>query len=225
MAAFDFDGTLVAGDSLTPFLTRVRGRRTTGLILAASGPAMVTAYRSAGRDGAKAVLLRRAMAGLVASGVAAKGEIYGRYLAGRVRPTMAARMAWHRSEGHRLVLVSASLSAYLEPFGRAVGIDEVIATRLEEGPDGRLTGRIYGANVRGPTKAARLTEAFGGQSVELWAYGDSAGDREMLAMADHPVLVGVRRQVTPPSPSRLMAASDAVPRAVRDTKGPWPPHR
>lgn len=190
VAAFDFDGTLVPGDSLMPFLTRIHGRRDAGLILAASGPAMMVAYRSAGRDGAKAALLRRALAGLPVSSVVAKGEGYGRHLADRVRPAMAARLAWHRSEGHRLLLVSASLATYLEPFARCVGIDEVIATRLEVGPEGRLTGRLHGANVRGPQKAARLTEAFGGQPVELWAYGDSAGDREMLAMADHPHLVG-----------------------------------
>jgi phosphoserine phosphatase len=32
----------------------------------------------------------------------------------------------------------------------------------------------------------------GGAATELWAYGDSAGDRELLAMADHPTRVGRR---------------------------------
>lgn len=191
-AAFDFDGTLVAGDSLGPFLVRLLGRRQAATLATQVGPGMVAAYRSGGRDAAKAVLLRRALAGLPAARVSAEGHAYGAALARRIRPAMARRLAWHRDRGHRLIVVSASLASYLEPFGEAAGIDLVIATRLDEDPDGRLTGLLYGANVRGPEKAARLEAALGDRRVELWAYGDSAGDREMLAMADHPVLVGRR---------------------------------
>jgi phosphatidylglycerophosphatase C len=111
-------------------------------------------------------------------------------LAGRIRPDMADRVAWHRRSGHELVLVSASLTAYLEPFARHLGLDQVIATQLEVGPDGVLTGRLAGPNVRGAEKAIRLRRWLGEDPVEIWAYGDSAGDREMLQMADHPTLVG-----------------------------------
>jgi phosphatidylglycerophosphatase C len=72
------------------------------------------------------------------------------------------------------------------------GFDEVIATRLEVGSDGRLTGRLDGPNVRAEQKAIRLAEALASDQVEIWAYGDSIGDREMLAMADHPVWAGRR---------------------------------
>ena len=64
IAAFDFDGTLVAGDSLPRYLSRLLGRRRFASVLSASGPAMAAAYRSSGRDGAKAALLRRAVAGV-----------------------------------------------------------------------------------------------------------------------------------------------------------------
>lgn len=194
-AAFDFDGTLVPGDSLGPFLVRLHGRQRAARLAAEAAPAMLVAYRSAGRDGAKAALLRRAMTGLAAARVADEGARYGRLLARRVRPAMARRLEWHRQRDHRLLVVSASLAAYLEPFGQAVGMEQVIATRLAEGPDGRLTGQLFGANVRGPEKAARLRQALGTAGGELWAYGDSAGDREMLAMADHPVVVRSLRVV------------------------------
>jgi phosphatidylglycerophosphatase C len=83
----------------------------------------------------------------------------------------------------------------------------VIATRLEVGSDGRLTGHMDGANVRAEQKAIRLSEVLNGSrpgSVELWAYGDSAGDDQMLAMADHPTLVG--RGAWWPMRRRLMNA-------------------
>jgi phosphatidylglycerophosphatase C len=189
VAAFDFDGTLVPGDSLPGFLARLLGRASFSRALATATPAMVLGYHQAGRDGSKAALLRRALAGQAATHAAEVGEAFGASLARRVRPEMAERLVWHRQQGHRQVLVSASLAVYLEPFGRLTGFDEVIATRLETGPDGRLTGRMDGPNVRAHRKAQLLRDTLGSDPVEVWAYGDSAGDREMLQMADHPTRV------------------------------------
>jgi phosphatidylglycerophosphatase C len=190
VAAFDFDGTLVPGDSLRPFLLRLLGSTRLAVALAEAGPSMAVAYRRGGRDAAKAALFRRAVTGLDSAAVDEAGRVFGAELAGRVRPDMADRVAWHRRAGHELVLVSASLTAYLEPFAGHLGLDQVIATRLEVGPDGALTGRLAGPNVRGEEKASRLRRWLEGDPAEIWAYGDSAGDREMLAMADHPTLVG-----------------------------------
>jgi phosphoserine phosphatase len=69
-----------------------------------------------------------------------------------------------------------------------LGLDAVIATELEVGPDGALTGEIVGANVRRAEKVRRL-EAWLGGDAEIWAYGDSTGDRELLERADHPLRV------------------------------------
>jgi phosphatidylglycerophosphatase C len=44
---------------------------------------------------------------------------------------------------------------------------------------------LLGGNCRGRRKADRLREYLEGAGVDLWAYGDSAGDAEMLAMAQH----------------------------------------
>lgn len=191
-AAFDFDGTLVAGDSLPRYLSRLLGRDRFATVLSRSAGGMLRAYREGGRDAAKAVLLSRSVAGVPEEQARRVGEAFAEVLAGCVRPEMAERLAWHRGEGHQLVLVSASLAVYLEPFGRIHGFDDVIATRLEVGQDGRLTGRIDGSNVRAAQKAILLTELLGGAPVTLWAYGDSRGDREMLAMADHPTLLSRR---------------------------------
>lgn len=192
VAAFDFDGTLVPGDSLRPYLESLVGRRRLGAGMAASAGPMVRSYLSLGRDGAKVALLHRVLAGVPAARATAVGIQFGAALAQRVRPEMLDRIAWHRAEGHQLILVSASLTLYLDEFGRRGGFDTVIATRMAvagEGPAARLTGAIDGANVRAGEKARRLQAALGDLPVELWAYGDSAGDREMLAMADHPFRV------------------------------------
>jgi phosphatidylglycerophosphatase C len=62
----------------------------------------------------------------------------------------------------------------------------VIACSLETDGTGRATGRLIGGNCRGPEKVRRLREWLGAEPAELWAYGDSAGDDELLAFADHP---------------------------------------
>jgi phosphatidylglycerophosphatase C len=187
VAAFDFDGTLVPGDSLLPFVWRVAGRRR---FLAASARhggrvALASGLKVGSRDGAKARWVRTALRGLPVAEVVAEGERFAEHLEQRVTPEALGRVRWHRSRGHEVVLISASLSVYLAPFGHRMGFDAVLATGLEVGADGRLTGELDGANVRGPEKVARLERWLGVDTCELWAYGDSDGDRELLAAADH----------------------------------------
>ena len=74
----------------------------------------------------------------------------------------------------------------------------MLATELEVDADGRCTGALVDGNCRGPEKVARLhawlDEHHGGRdAVELWAYGDSPGDLELLADADHAVWARRRR--------------------------------
>jgi phosphatidylglycerophosphatase C len=197
VAAFDFDGTLITGDSFIPFLLRLTGRRSFGQTLIASSLTMLRAYGvRRDRDASKAALVAHMLQGYPAGQLARTGEAFGAELVGRVKPAMSERIAWHRAQSHLLVLVSASLDVYLEPLGRRLGFDGVLATSLEVGDDGVLTGRLQGSNCRRGEKVARLESWLSGQvgdsEREIWAYGDSAGDRELLAMADHPTYVGRR---------------------------------
>lgn len=195
VAVFDFDGTLVPGDSLLPFLVHLVGGATLARAMGRRGPAIAAAYRRDGRNGAKAAVLAATVTGMPAAAADAAGERFALRLLRRVRPEMARTVAAHRARGHRLVLVSASLAVYLEPFAAASGFSDVLATRLAVRPDGTLSGALEGANVRGPEKARRLRQLLGEAPAEVWAYGDSAGDAELLGMADHPVWVGRRGAV------------------------------
>ena len=207
VAAFDFDGTLARGDSLIPFLTWVCGRARVARALTWHGPAIAWAMAGRGsRDAAKERFVSQLLRGRSVAEVSAVGSAFASHLlARRLRPDMAARVAWHRGEGHELVLVSASLDVYLSPLASALGFDAVLATQLEVGADGLLTGRLLGANVRGPEKAARLSAWLGDDAhdVELWAYGDSSGDHDLFALATSAFLVS-RRGLSPfPQPQGL----------------------
>jgi phosphatidylglycerophosphatase C len=203
LAAFDLDGTLTRRDTLLPFLIRAVGRdRAYRALVASSLPlARAAALGGAHRDVAKAAVLHRVLAGLRLAALTEAAESFADHVVAHgLRPDVTARVDWHRAEGHELVLVSASPELYVTPIGRRLGFDEVLATRLEVDADDRLTGRMLGSNCRGPEKVARLREWRSDALVIAFAYGDSTGDREMLAMAATGVKVG--RRHGPGSPGR-----------------------
>ena len=203
IAAFDFDGTITTRDTLLPFLARTCGRRTFARALRAAGQVAARSRMSGSaaaglhhRDASKAVLLRELFSGRSTSWLAEVGGAYADdVLPGQLRPEMVTQIGWHRDNGHELVLVSASLAAYLDPFGGRHDFDHVIAVELETDGTGTLTGELARPNVRGLQKAIRLREWLAGdEPAFMWAYGNSSGDKELLEMADQPVWVGRRRR-------------------------------
>ncbi len=191
VAAFDFDGTIARRDTLIPFLARVAGRAPLLAAAARRAPQLVAMNLGrADRDAEKQHLVRRALGGHRVADVTEAGLAYADALWVRqqFRPPMLDRLAWHATEGHEIVIVSASLETYLIPLAPRLGVHHVIACRLETAGD-VLTGELVDGNVRGPEKERRLRAWLGSDPVELWAYGDSSGDDELLAMADHPTRV------------------------------------
>lgn len=187
VAAFDFDGTLTTRDTLVPFLAYATSRRRLASAVGRDlAPVLAEARRRGLRDAGKERLLARLFAGEEHERLVRVGEAYADRLHARLRPSMLDRIEWHRSQGHELVIVSASLHYYLDPLGERLGFDEVIAVSLEVDEQGRLTGRLAGPNVRGEEKVVRLRSWMGDDPDELWAYGDSSGDAHLLAAATHP---------------------------------------
>jgi len=93
---------------------------------------------------------------------------------------MSKRIAWHRAQGHTVVVVSASLDLYLQPWCQARGLDS-ICNRLAH-RDGILTGRYEDGDC-GPHKARLIRARYDLASFErIHAYGDSREDRPMLAL-------------------------------------------
>lgn len=188
LAAFDFDGTLRRGDSLLPFLSTIAGRRQSLAAVATSVARLAFSRRVAGRDGIKDLTFVRLLSGREAKNLAEVATKFGEALIDELRPDVVARLRSHQSAGHEVVVVSASLAVYLDPVADYLGCD-LIATELAAGADGLVDGRIDGRNCRGPEKVARLEAKYPERPSEVWAYGDSAGDNEMLAWADHGIRI------------------------------------
>ena len=109
-------------------------------------------------------------------------------------------------------MISASPDVYVAPLAPLLGFDTAYATRLEVA-DGRITGRRLGANVRGAEKARLLNLHLGDEPARIWAYGNSSGDVDMLALAHVPVYIR-RRGHLPSLPADTTPA--LAPKADRN---------
>ncbi|MBH1959319.1 MAG: haloacid dehalogenase-like hydrolase [Flavobacteriia bacterium] len=80
-------------------------------------------------------------------------------------------------------IVSASLDIWVKPFAEKLNI-KLLATQAEFEND-VFTGNFIGKNCNGPEKVNRIIEAVKGKKFDKTiAFGDTSGDREMLAWAD-----------------------------------------
>jgi HAD superfamily hydrolase (TIGR01490 family) len=100
----------------------------------------------------------------------------------------------HAAAGRDVVIVSSSGGEVVEPIGRLLRADHVIATRMAVA-DGRYTGEIefyaYGEN-----KASAIRELAADRGYELaecYAYSDSVTDLPMLEAVGHAVAVNPDR--------------------------------
>lgn len=184
LAAFDLDGTLIWADWFTLFLRTLAGRARFFTGVAALSPRL-TAFGlgAAKRDDIKAAIARRYLSDVALTDAEDAAErACARFLDKVLRADAVAALRAHRDDGARTVIVTAAPEIAAAPVARRLGC-ALIGTRLSV-EDGRLTGALDGPNCRGPEKTLRLAERFGPDFNLSHAYGDSAGDREMLARAD-----------------------------------------
>jgi HAD superfamily hydrolase (TIGR01490 family) len=181
LAVFDLDGTLTRGDTLAPFLRYVCGTWRFLLFLPLAAPAVLGVMLGMPRQRMKEWLLRVYLRGMRADTLAARGAAFAReVLPGLLRARAMEKLAWHQVRGHRCALLSASLAAYVEPWARAAGFDEVFCSDLQI-RDGLVTGKLDALNCEGEEKVRRLEACYGElTNLKIHGYGDSAGDRHFL---------------------------------------------
>jgi phosphatidylglycerophosphatase C len=190
VAAFDVDNTLTVRDCVMPFMRRVAGVNVLLRTVASQPLTVFSLLKNKDRNALKALFVSEVFAGRSESEVNEQGVLFAARVAnGWMREDVVKRLRWHQSQGHVVVLVSASLSPYLEPLGDLLEVDAVLCTELES--DGNVfTGNIRGANCRGAEKVRRLQSWCDSSGIPVssvrYAYGDSSGDTEMLASVENP---------------------------------------
>lgn len=185
IVAFDFDGTLTVKDSYTAFLKWRAGRRrwTAGLIRLIPATLAYLFHRDRGR--LKAAATREFLQGVARETLEAEARAYAESHSRQLlRPDAVAAWKRWRTDHARLVIVTASPEIVVAPFARGLGADALIGTELAFDDRGRVTGAFATPNCRGPEKVKRLKAEFGEDFELRAAYGDTSGDREMIAMAE-----------------------------------------
>jgi phosphatidylglycerophosphatase C len=186
VAAFDFDGTLSQGVSGLRFFHQLLGTPAYAWFWVRHLPTLVAYGQRWRHEASLDRINRHVFTGRPATAVVAAGEHYCRHTLPRYLFSDALmRLRAYVDRGDRCVIVSRGYEVYLRPWAASLGIRDVIATRLEVGPDGHLTGAMPEPSCDGIHKPARLLDLLGPrENYELHAYGDGPGDLALLAAAD-----------------------------------------
>jgi phosphatidylglycerophosphatase C len=190
IAFFDFDGTITTRDSMMDFLIYAAGYGRFVLGMLILSPALL-AYtcKLIPNWRAKEIVLSHFFRSWDLEEFQALASKYARERLPRIIGAAAMdRIAWHKARGDRVVVVTAAIDGWIKDWCDGHGLD-LLATRLEVA-DGRLTGRLGTTNCYGPEKVRRIKAAYNLEEFSrIYAYGNSRGDREMLALADYPLVV------------------------------------
>ena len=119
-------------------------------------------------------------------------EIATTYLKERVSPGAWERLDWHRKQGHRLVLVTATVAPMAEAMARVLGMDEVYGC----GPENRagmLSGSERGWSV--PRRKGKVpiveqdAEKHGHDLSQCYGYGNTHADSWFMRICGHAIAV------------------------------------
>jgi len=185
LALFDFDGTITKDDSLIKFIRFAVGDTKTifGMILL-SPMLILYKLKLIPNYRAKEIILSYFFKGISEKEFKKVAKEYSlNHIDKIVRPKAIEKILWHQKEGHKVVIVSASIECWLKPWCDRNSL-ELIATRLEI-KDSLITGKLLTKNCYGIEKVNRVKEACNLDDYDyIYAYGDSSGDRELLEVAD-----------------------------------------
>lgn len=210
VAMYDMDRTITRSGTYSGFLVHVARRRQQWrlLLLPLVGLAgLAYALRLVDRSRLKAINLRLLVGRRFRRAeILPLAESYADHVVAKgLHPAALEQIAADRAAGYRLLLATASFHLYVDAIARRLGMDDVLATRLDE-PDGadHIHARLSGDNCYGAAKFARIADWMEGNAItrddaHIRAYSDHVSDHPMLHFADEAVAT------TPSRKLRLLA--------------------
>jgi len=190
LALFDFDGTLCSKDSFTGFIFYALSKRhivTQGLKIL---PWIQAYYLNIYPAHAMRPKLFKAMfAGADAQVIQALAEQYAFGLISQLHPAIYQQLLKHQQQGDDIAIISASLDLYLAPICQLLDIDLICPQTEIIGQ--QLTGKFSTPDCSSEQKRIRILQKYSlDHYAQVYAYGNSKEDLEMLSLADHAYMVG-----------------------------------
>lgn len=118
----------------------------------------------------------------------------------RLAPPGRAKIAWHKEQGHRVVLLSASIEEIVAPVAHHLELgSDYIGTRLAVEQD-RYTGQLAGPLCYGRGKVYWAKQWCADNQLDFsqttsYFYTDSSSDVPLLELVKHPVAVNPSRRL------------------------------
>ena len=196
LAVFDYDHTLITGDSFWPFLTAVAGWPRALLALAEgvglfglrsiqnkNDPAL-----SDPRTFVKAHLLHRLLRGVPVEKL--RPAIETTYGWQTWIDTMRQTLMDHHAQGHHIIIASGALDLYLPQLTKDLPHDALVCTKIEV-IGGIITGVMTNGNCTRLRKAELVRDyiAAHGPFAESWGYGNYPHDVPMLNLLKNRIIV------------------------------------
>lgn len=187
IAFFDFDGTITRKDTLFEFIKFTHGSSKLVLGMIAVSPWLIGLKAGmVSAATAKEKLLSHFYNGMQVC----RFEELCRQFSENVLPSLIRQDAYeeilmHKKMNSEIIVVSASAENWIRYWCEKEGL-KYLGTRLCVN-GGRMTGKIEGFNCNGAEKVSRIKASFDPADYDdVYAYGDSKGDSEMLALSNHP---------------------------------------
>lgn len=186
---FDFDGTLTTSDTLLEFIKYAKGRGRFLMVFLMYSPLLVLMKLHLYPNWkAKQQIFAHLFAGMRIEKFDALCHGFAEENQHLLRPKGITLVHEALVAGAQVFIVSASIDNWVRPFFDIRNLKgvQVLGTQIEV-EDGKLTGRFKSNNCYGKEKVHRIAEvlkSFERSEYEIEAFGDSRGDKEMLAFAD-----------------------------------------
>ena len=184
IAFFDFDGTITTKDTLLEFIKFARGNFRFYLgFLANLHYLLAFKIKLISNQSAKEKILQFFFKNTSVADFKSYAERFSKErLPALIRPKALDEIKKLQQNGCIIVVVSASPENWICDWTHQNNV-KLIASRLEV-VDGMITGKIIGKNCHGEEKVKRIIEMYTLSDYdEIFAYGDSNGDRPMLKIA------------------------------------------
>ena len=186
---FDFDGTLTTSDTLLEFIKYAKGRGRFLMVFLMYSPLLVMMKLHLYPNWkAKQQIFAHLFAGMRIEKFDALCRGFAEENQHLLRPKGITLVHEALVAGAQVFIVSASIDNWVRPFFDIRNLKgvKVLGTQIEV-EDGKLTGNFKSNNCYGKEKVHRIAEvlkSFERSEYEIEAFGDSRGDKEMLAFAD-----------------------------------------
>lgn len=185
VSLFDFDGTLTTLDTLPAFIAHAVGRWRMlvgfGFFLPLIVLMKLHLYANART---KERLFAHFFKGMTLETFDDHCQSFAKNNAHILRPLGLKAIETSLQRGENVLIVSASITNWVLPFFSKLPQVKVIGTQIAV-KEGKLTGRFASPNCHGAEKVRRVEHLFTPRELYyITAYGDSQGDKEMLAYAD-----------------------------------------